>query len=57
MGWLAVYLIDLLARLGPLQRGDLVLRITGQLATVFSVFVWRRRVGRVGVTGLSGTLF
>jgi hypothetical protein len=40
MNWLAVWLVDILSWWGPLQRGELVRRVTGQLATVFSVFVW-----------------
>ena len=51
MGWLWVKLVDALAWWGPLQRGDLGHRITGQLATIISVFVqlylveWGRVVG------------
>jgi len=51
MGWLAVYLVDLLAWWGPLQRGDLVYLITGQLVTVFAVVVWRYLVEGVAVMG------
>ena len=49
MGWLWVKLLDVLAWWSPLMRGDLVHRITGQLATVISVFVRRHLVecGRV----------
>ena len=55
MGWLGVQLADLLPWWGPLQR-DLVHRITGQLATVFSEFVWRYFVGGVGLVGSNGIL-
>jgi len=41
MGWLWVNLVDVLAWWVPLLRGDLVHRITGQLATVVSVFIRR----------------
>ena len=49
MGWLWVKLVDVLAWWGPLLR-DLVHRITGQLATVVSVFLRRYLVewGEVG---------
>jgi len=41
MGWLWVKLFYVRAWCGPLQRGGLVHHITGQLATVVSVFVRR----------------
>jgi len=53
MGWLWVKLLDVLAWWGPLLRGELVHRITGQLATVVSVFVRRYLVGWGGVGGSS----
>jgi len=52
MGWLG----NIPAWWGPLQRGDLIHRITGQLATIFSVFIWRCLVWGVGVVGSSGIL-
>jgi len=56
MGWLCVKLVYVLAWLGPLQRGDLVHLITGQLATVFSVFIRRYLVEWGGVVGSSELL-
>ena len=53
MGWLWVKRVDVLAWWGPLQRGDLVHRITGQLATIVSVFLQRYLVEWGGVGGSS----
>ena len=53
MGWLWVILVDVLARWGALLREDLILRITGQLATAVSVFVRRYPVEWGGVVGSS----
>ena len=39
MGWIWVKLVEVLEWWGPLLRGDLVHRVTGQLATVISVVV------------------
>ena len=52
-GWLWVKLVDVLAWCGPVLRGDLVHRLTGQLATVVSVFVRRYLVEWGGVGGSS----
>jgi hypothetical protein len=48
--------VDILPWWGPLQRGELIRRVTGQLATVFSVFMWHYLMRGVGVMGLSGIL-
>ena len=53
MCWLGVYLVDLLAWWGRLQRGDLVDRITVQLATAFLVFIWHYLAEGVEVKGWS----
>jgi hypothetical protein len=66
MCWLGVQLVDLLEWWGPLQQGALVDHITGQLATIFLVFIWRYLVEGVEVMdwsvilslyGLYGWLF
>jgi len=53
MGWLWVKRVDVLAWWGLLLGGDLVHRITGQLATVVSGFVRRYLVEWGGVVGSS----
>ena len=57
MGWLWVKLVDVLAWWGPLLRGDLVHRITVQLATVVPVFVRHCPLDWGGVVGSSEFLF
>ena len=57
MGWLGVQFVYALVWRGTLLQGDLIHRITGQLATVVSVAVRSYLVGWGGVGGLSEFLF